>query len=234
MFKRFNDLTEDDINCDLQIHTNRTDGQAGIEEIVNRARQIGLKRIAFTEHVRKDTDWFNEFADEIEEVRRRTGGIEIYIGCETKILNVHGTLDVSERILDRCEIILGSVHRFPDGAGGYLDFTWITEDDFSRMEFELASALLLYAPIDVLAHPGGMYARHHGNFPQNLLAELLELSKKRNVAVELNASYLKDIKTVLPVYREINPYVSIGSDVHRLEELGLCRDSLRLLGVGRS
>ena len=60
-FKRFNELTEEDFHSDCHMHTSWTDGKNKVEEMVNQAKKIGLKSIAFTEHVDERTDWFPEF-----------------------------------------------------------------------------------------------------------------------------------------------------------------------------
>jgi putative hydrolase len=102
------------------------------------------------------------------------------------------------------------------------------------MEFELALGLLRSAPIDVLAHPGGMYARHHGSFPETMMRALLRESIGRGIAVEISTSYLVDVTNFLRLCREENPYVSIGSNTHKLEQLGICRDQLIAMGIGQA
>jgi putative hydrolase len=232
-FVRFRDLQPHDINCDLQIHTTRTDGKADLESILQRAVEIKLDRIAITEHVRRDTTWFGEFANEIRQARGKYA-LEVLIGCEAKALDTLGGFDASDEIMEHCDIVLGSVHRFPNGEGGYIDYATLALEQFAQIEYELALGLLRTAPIDVLAHPGGMYSRQHGDFPIDLMRELLKASLERGIAVEISTSYLRSLPPFLDLCREINPFVSIGSDVHRLAELGNCRDRLRELGVGQA
>ena len=59
-FVRFLDLKWADINCDLHLHTSRTDGKADIKTIIQHALKRGLRRVAFSEHVRRDTEWFHD------------------------------------------------------------------------------------------------------------------------------------------------------------------------------
>jgi putative hydrolase len=218
----------------LHLHTTQTDGKAEIDEIMADAVARGLARIAFTEHVRKDTDWFPDFARRIRAAQTHYPALEVLVGCEAKALDTSGSLDVSDAIRAACDIVLGSVHRFPDGRGGYLDFGELEAADFAQIELELALGLLSAAPIDVLAHPGGMYARRFGDFPSHLMQMIMEKSLEREIAVEINTSYLTNLPAFLELCQEINPYVSIGSDMHRLEKLGHCRDLLLAQGVGRS
>lgn len=233
-FSRFRDLQWQDMNCDLHMHTKRTDGQETVKTILDVAVERGLGRVAFTEHVRKDTAWFHEFADEVRAQRAQYPQIEVLVGCEAKALDTSGSLDVSEEILAECEIVLGSVHRFPDGRGGIVSFSDLTQEQIKQTELELALGLLDAAPIDVLAHAGGMYMRRFPEFPVDMMRAILTKSLERGVAVEINSSYLRDIPALLQLCEEINPYVSVASDMHKLERLGECRDRLRTLGIGRA
>ena len=103
----------------------------------------------------------------------------------------------------------------------------------AEIEVDLSIGLLEYASIDVLAHPGSMYHRQFSiDLPQHLMAEILEISLKRKIAVEINSSHIKDFDSFLELCFQINPYVSIGSDVHNLKQLGACRDRLIKNGIG--
>jgi putative hydrolase len=228
---RFRELTQAGVNVEYQVHTVQTDGKATVEEILHVARERGLAAIAFTEHVRKETTWFDTWASDVRRAAQAYPELKVYVGCETKTLDVSGTLDVTDAILQNCDIVLGSVHRFPDGHGGYLDFKTLDADTLAEMECDLAVGLLLSAPIHVLAHPAGMYQRRYGAFPRHLWRRILEASLERSVAVEINSSYLVDVAAFLELCEEINPYVSIGSDVHALDEIGRCRDMLLERGV---
>ena len=231
-FKRFLDLRWPDINCDLHLHTSWADGKADIRAIMRYAVERGLGQLAFTEHVRRDTDWFQEFARQVRVEREAYPQLEVLVGCEAKALDTRGSLDVTDEILAECDIVLGSVHRFPNGKGGYIDFSSLHQERFAQIEFELAIGLLEAAPIDVLAHPGGMYSRLHTGFPSAMMREILKRSLERGIAVEINPSYLQDLSAFLRLCAEINPYVSLGSDMHHLEQLGECRDRLQAHGVG--
>jgi putative hydrolase len=231
-FRRFLDLQWSDINCDLHMHTSWTDGKAKVSDILRLSVQQGLNCVAFTEHVRKDTTWFPEFIQEVRFYAEDYFQLKVLVGCEAKALDANGGFDVSEEILAECDLVLGSVHRFPNGQGGYINVSHLRPTEFAQIEFELALGLLKFAPMHVLAHPGGMYSRLHGEFPAELMCELMKVSLERGIAIEINTSYLRNLPNFLELCAEINPYVSIGSDVHRLEQLANCRDQLHRLGVG--
>lgn len=226
-FPRYRELNAKNINVEFQLHTNRTDGEASIAAVLSTAQERQLAAIAFTEHVRRDTVWFPEFAKEAREEAVRFPDLLAYVGCETKAMDMHGTLDVTDKILSACDIVLGVVHRFPDGKGGYLDYKTMSPTHLAEVECELSIGMIKNAPIDVLGHPGGMYQRRHGAYPPELFRALMQAAAERNIAIEINSSYLVDMPGFLWLCEEINPFVSIGSDAHKLHEIGRCRDLLK-------
>lgn len=226
-FVRYRELDRARINVDLQVHTTWTDGRASVEEMLDTATARGLGTVAITEHVRRDTDWFPGFAGHVRRAAKARPGVEVLVGCEAKALDTDGSLDASDELRAQCDLVLGSVHRFPDGHGGLLDFKALDHAKCAQMECELTLGLLRAAPIDILAHPAGMTQRRFGSFPASLFRRMLEASLERGIAVEINSSYLADVPGFLALCEEINPFVSVGSDAHRTEELGRCRDTLR-------
>lgn len=233
-FCRFRDLTREQLNVEFQVHTNWTDGQASVLEILRAAKELDLGALAFTEHVREETSWFSEFRDEVVSAAPGFEGMRIYVGCETKATDYDGRLDVSDTVINACDIVLGVVHRLPDSRGGYLDFKHLSADETSEMEYRLSMGMIAKAPIDVLGHPGGMSLRRHGHFPEAYFRALMNTSLDRQIAVEINSSYLVDMPAFLAVCEEVNPFVSIGSDAHKVSELARCRDQLMALGLGTS
>lgn len=232
VFCRFSELSFKSVNVEYQVHTTWTDGRASSGDILRVASERGLGAIAFTEHVRKSTDWFGAFADEIRGLSADYPEVKVFVGAETKAMDEEGTLDISEDILRHSDIILGVVHRFPDGSGGYLDFSSLSANEMAAMEFRLSMGMIRNASIDVLGHPGGMYQRRHGAFPEELFRKMMLATLERGIAIEINSSYLADLPGFIALSTEIDPIVSIGSDAHQLQELGRCRDMLVQMGIG--
>jgi putative hydrolase len=230
-FVRFNELNRAHVNRDLQVHTVATDGEATIEELIGRARQLELAEIAFTEHVRRTSGYFHGFADEVRR-HRRDAPLQVYVGVETKALDVDGTLDAPPEALAEVELVLGSVHRFPDGDGRLIAPEALSYEDAARRELALALGLVRWAPIHVLAHPGGMCQRAFGRFPEEYFVMLMEAALERGVAIEINTAYTRDLDGFLALCRRVNPLISVGSDVHRVSDLGHCRDALLARGIG--
>lgn len=222
----YNELTDDDINIDLHMHTNQTDGEESVEAIIQKSVEKGLKRIAITEHVRSSSDWFDRFEYAVRETAYTYPMIEVLVGAEAKVLDKQGNMDISEKVFDKSDIILGSVHSIPDGKGGILSFNSMTPRELAKTEYELAVGMLNHSPIDVLAHPGGMYSTRYGGFPIEYIIELMILTKENNKAIEISSKYTKNVYDFLTACGEINPAVSIGSDVHNLQHIGKCKEML--------
>lgn len=226
-FVRFRELSREAINVDLQMHTTWTDGDGTVRQVLDQARKREVRTVAFTEHVRRATTWFDDFAAEVAETAADYPELTVLAGCEAKVLDTDGGFDASTGILEAAEIVLGSVHRFPDGLGGFLNFRNLEPAAIAWIECELATALVRHAPIHVLSHPGGMYQRQTGKpFPEAFYRRMISASEERGVAVEINASYLVEPEKFLRLLDELNPIVSVGSDVHRLDDMGRCRDLL--------
>ena len=224
-FSRFSELHGRYLNRDLHVHTSRTDGENTTVEMVEAARRCGLSEIAVTDHVRRSSDWF---ADHARDIRAQSSAdLAVAVGLETKILDADGTLDATPEMLAEADLVLGSVHRFPDGAGGLLEFATLSPQQIIETETSMALALVRSSAIDVLAHPGGMSQRWTGSFPESHYRVILEEAKRRAVAVELSSSYIADLRSFMELCREVDPLVSVGSDAHRVGDVGRCRDLVR-------
>lgn len=218
---RFSQLADLNRRFDYHIHTSWTDGHASVKEFIDSALAKNLNAIAFTEHVRRNSTWFDLFVNEVTMLREKNMTIEVYVGVEAKALNSRGDLDADEHMLKKSEIVLGAVHRYPDGSGGYLDFKQLPPLTAMKIEFGLACGLLRNPAVNVLAHPGGVFERQYKTaLPEEYLREIINIAIQQGKAIEINSSYLKDFSYHLALCSELNPLVSLGSDAHSPAELG--------------
>lgn len=230
-FVPFKDLDRKHVNRDFQVHTALTDGEGTVEAIIARAETLGLEEIAFTEHVRRQSTYFPSFAASVQAARAATA-VTVYTGIEAKAEDEKGTLDAPDDALATAELVLGSVHRFPLGDGRFIHAREFDYAEAARRERALALGLVRSAPIHVLSHPGGMCLSAFGTFPAEYFEELMRAALERGIAIEINTSYTKDLDAFLALCRRVNPLVSVGSDVHRLDDLGTCRAALWSRGIG--
>jgi histidinol phosphatase-like PHP family hydrolase len=208
------------------MHTSWTDGTASAREMQDRAVACGLKAILFSEHARKTSgDWFPRFASEIRSLP--TEPCRALVGLEVKIEDFEGTLDTAPGILSETDMVIGSVHRFPDGRGGSLDFDRVPPPEAIELEFRLAMLLLDHPDVDILGHPFGMsYRRFRAKPDEGRFGAIIEKAAKTGVAIEINARYHPDPWRLIGWCQEAGARVSLGSDAHSPLEVGQIRAML--------
>jgi len=111
------DLLElSDIRGDLHMHTTATDGTATIEEMIEGARERGLKYIAITDHSKRvmmanglDADRLRAHWKEIQKIRKKYDDIEVLCGIECDILE-DATMDLPDDVLAEAEWVIAVLH----------------------------------------------------------------------------------------------------------------------------
>ncbi|WP_455381506.1 DNA polymerase/3'-5' exonuclease PolX [Salinispira pacifica] len=113
-------LTESDIRGDLQTHTDATDGQLPLEEMVEAAVKRGYEYYAVTDHSKRvsvagglDADALRRQHKSVDRLNERLAkeGKEIVVlrGVEVDILQ-DGTLDLPDELLAACDLVVASIH----------------------------------------------------------------------------------------------------------------------------
>ena len=219
LFKRFDSIDRDYICTDKHIHSAWTDGDGSVWQIAKKAKESGLVQIAIVDHIRTDSTYFVQYCEEIEEVNRRID-IDILVGFEAKIKNFQGDIDVSNNVIEKAQIKIASVHRFPIGRKLYQPKEF-KKKICQEVELELSIATIKSKRCNVIGHPGGMSLITYNEFPLDFFEEIIIGCKNNNVAFELNTFYhhlvLRDLKTLL---RKHNVLVSLGSDAHKIRNIG--------------
>ena len=109
-------LARSDIRGDLHMHTSFSDGRDSVEDMVEMCRSLGYEYMAITDHSphsaasrNLSADTIAKQADEIARLREKYPDIAILHGCEVDILP-DSRLDFPDRILERLDIVLASLH----------------------------------------------------------------------------------------------------------------------------
>jgi DNA polymerase (family 10) len=109
-------LSRKDIRGDLHMHTQWSDGRDSTRTMVEASVALGYEYIAITDHSPHaassrtlTADAANRQAEEIAALRDEYPQIAILHGCEADIL-ADGRLDFGDRILERFDIVLASLH----------------------------------------------------------------------------------------------------------------------------
>jgi DNA polymerase (family 10) len=113
-------ISRSDIRGDLHMHSTWSDGRDTVAAMVDTCRTLGYEYLAITDHSPSSAasrnlslDGVKRQAEEIAGLRERFPDIVILHGCEVDILP-DGRLDFPDRVLERLDIVLASLH---DEAG---------------------------------------------------------------------------------------------------------------------
>jgi len=221
---------------DAHMHTDWTDGKSTFEEYALRAKALKLESIAFTEHADDTSPWFADFIAIQDRIRALASPVKVYFGAEVKVAHTDGMLSMSEERIRQLDFIVGVLHRYPNGNGGYHVFKDLTQEYAEQLDFELSRALLSNPAVDVWGHPGGVYVHYFGAYRESWMRELIALAERNNKVVEINTH--PRYRSVLPIiYDECivrNCLISIGSDAHAVRELGsVCNTLIEMQQASR-
>jgi DNA polymerase (family X) len=215
-------ITLADIRGDLHVHTKESDGKSTLREMVEAAIARGYEYLAITDHTKHatvarglDEKRLAKQLDEIERLNDELGEIRILKSSEVDIL-ADGKLDLSERMLQRLDLVVGAVHyKFE------LDSKAQTERILRAMDNKYLS---------ILAHPTGRLLGERPEYAVDL-ERVVEGAKERGVALELNAHPARlDLDDVhCRLAKEVGVKLVISTDAH--STFGL--DAMRF-GIGQA
>lgn len=172
-------ITVDDIRGDLHVHSNWSDGQVPIEEMVAAAVGRGYEYVAITDHSHGigvanglTPERLEAQLIEIEEARQKFPGIRILSGTELEIKR-DGSLDFPEEILNRLDWVIASIH-----SGFNQSQEQITQRIIRAMESPY---------VDAIAHPTGRLIGRREPYAVDLEAIFTAAARTRT-ALEINSS----------------------------------------------
>lgn len=184
------------------IHTNYTDGKNTVFEYCEKAIEMKIPLLAFTEHVRETLTYdFGSFLNNIENAKEEFD-LVLLSGCEAKVLP-NGELDIEKQILKELDYPIFAFHYFPDDINKYI---------------ECLKSVLKNEFINAWAHPGSFLLKHNLRMPEHELVEIFKLMNKKEVLFEINR------KHILPenwknIAKKHNVKMVNGSDAHCIDEM---------------
>jgi len=201
-----------DMRGDLHMHSLWSDGRDSIEAMVATCRALGYEYCAITDHSPHSAASRNlSIADvsrqaaEIAEVREKYPGIVVLHGCEVDILP-DGRLDLPDRVLERLDIVLASLH---ERAGH-------TPDQLQR-RYEAA---MRHPLVNLITHPTNRLLPHREGYDLDY-DRLFQTAVETRTILEIDGAPAHlDMDGAL-ARRAIAAGVtlSIDSDCHRAELL---------------
>lgn len=203
-----------DLQSDLHVHTNISDGVDSIEAMADAAKKKGFAYIAITDHsspmgmvkgIKKSQASLKDYLDRIKAARKKVPGIHILAGTEVDILK-DGSLYLSDEMLREFDWVVASVHQY-----------------FHEPREETTERLLKVCRnpfVHVLGHPLARQLGKRVGIEFDLEA-VLRAAKTHGKAVELNTALdrLDLPDTHLKRAKELGVKVAIGSDAHSVNGL---------------
>jgi len=209
-------------NVDLHMHTNLTDGNDTLEAMIEKACELGLDEIAFTEHAANWSPWIAEL-DDMKKTAEKYSEIKVYFAAETKVVDWNGKIDLDKDKIKLFDFIVGVVHSYPKKISGFHLFDDLDAAEAMYVDYELTMGLLSNNDINVWGHPCGVYANYYGAYSKEMLDKLVNKAVENGIAIEINANNRYRTSTDMiwkSIKKHENCTVSIGSDAHSIKEIG--------------
>jgi DNA polymerase (family 10) len=201
-----------DIQGDLQVHTNATDGVHELADMVDAARRRGYEYIAITDHTKAvrvagglTRGAFHRQFKAIERLQKKCSGITILKGAEVDILD-NGDLDLDDATLAELDVVIAAVHSMFNLSR-------------SAMTKRIIRALR-HPHVQILAHPTGRLIGKREPYQLDF-DQILKAAADHGVALEINAQPERlDVDDVQArAAHEAGVPLVISTDAHRIEEL---------------
>lgn len=206
-----------DIKGDLHIHSNYSDGNLSIKELVELARSLKYEYIAVCDHSQSakyahgvTPERLKHQIKEIDKLNQEFKDIKILKGIEVDILQ-DGQLDFSDEILKELDLVIAAIHT-----------------GFKKNVNERILRAMENPHVAVIAHPSGRLISKREGYEVDL-ERVLQGAQDTGKALELNAFYdrLDLNEFYLKKAKEMGIKISIGTDTHYPKGLQMMR-----LGVG--
>jgi DNA polymerase (family 10) len=191
---------------DLQVHTDRSDGTATMEQMALAAKEFGLEYISITDHTKSlalagglDEEELLDQASKTAELADRIG-MRVLSSAEVNIMK-DGTLDIANNVLDKLDIVGAAIH-----------------SQFA-LPIEVQTERLVKAAknpsVDILFHPTGRLINKREGYPVDI-EKVIDVAFDTGTALEIDAHYdrldLKDEYVRMAVQKGVK--MTIDSDAH--------------------
>ena len=210
-------LKRSDIRGDLHVHTTESDGTNSLAEMAEAAMKLGYEYMAVTDHskavgIARGLDEARILSqmnviDEFNERLKRQKKKFIVLKSSEVDIRADGTLDHSETVLRKLDIVVASVH-----------------SGFNMKEEEMTGRVIKAVRtgfIDIIGHPTGRLLGEREPFHMDM-ASVMDEAKKYGTALELNSSPerldLNDSHCMLAKERGV--LVAVSTDAHSTRHFG--------------
>lgn len=187
---------------DFHVHSNYNDHSAPdltIANVVRQAEELNLVTVAFTEHIRKTSNWLTEYLREIESFSKDSP-VKIIPGFEAKIL-MDGSINCPEEY----------------GKNYFLIASFHTNYHDKSVWLKALTRAIENPSVDVIGH---IAPETSFRMEQDEVEDLASLIVKNKKIIEINAKYHRPPPEWIVPFMEKGVKFHLGSDAHRLEDIG--------------
>lgn len=206
-----------DLKEDYHVHSSYNDHSSPdltVKNALETAEKLGLRTLAFTEHVRRSSTWIPQYIQEIWSYGLRSK-VKVITGFEAKILP-DGSIDCLEDY-SRTYMVIASFHTpYPDKK------IWMN-----------ALANVIENPdVNIIGHlaPEATFTVDKYEI-ESIASKIVENGK----IVEINAKYHRPPREWILIFKDRGVNFRLGSDAHSLSEIGQfgkIRDLISLANYG--
>ena len=202
-------ITVEDIKADFHVHTNASDGNCGISELAQAAKDAGYKYICITDHSRSSAianglspERLGRQIKQIRKLNEKLKGVTLLAGTEVDIL-ADGSLDFDDKLLAELDFVIAAIH---SGLAG------------SREKVTTRTLKAMDNPyVNCIAHPTGRLIGQRE--PMDIdIAAVIKHAAQTHTAFEVNANPwrldLKDTHCRMAI--EAGVKLAIGTDAHSI------------------
>lgn len=188
---------------DYHIHCNYNDHSSDdftVDNIIKKAKEKNLQTIAFTEHVRKSSDWTESYLEEVNYFKGKVS-FNTLVGFEAKIL-ADGSIDCPYPYLNDKYFIIASFH---------------TKFKVKNQWYNALLRAVQNENVDVIGHlaPESEFSLTPQEI-RNVGEEIISNDK----TIEVNAKYIRPPLEFIKTFKELEVKFHLGSDAHSLPEIG--------------
>ncbi|UCD97064.1 MAG: DNA polymerase/3'-5' exonuclease PolX [Candidatus Bathyarchaeota archaeon] len=206
-------ISLEDVQGDLHVHSDWSDGTATLREIAEAALSLGLAYVAICDHTRSlgiarglDEERLKKQTLEIDKLNKGFEEFRLLKGVEANIMS-DGNLDISNHALKELDLVVASVH---SGFKG----------DEEKLTNRILSAIN-HENVSIIGHPTGRLIQRRQPLPIDF-DKVFSTAAEQNVLLEINAFPnrldLNDVNSRAAQERGVK--MAIGTDAHAVNQLG--------------
>lgn len=200
-----------DFELDVHTHTIASGHAYGtLAEMAKEAAARGLKLLGITEHTHNMPGTCDDlYFVNLRVVPRNMYGIRLMLGAELNIMDAAGTVDLPDRIIDRLDLRIASIH-------GNLYQFGTTEQNTAAVLGAMKNP-----KIDIIGHPDD------GNCPLDY-ERIVKASREYHTLLEINNNSIRmpsrknareNIATILKLCKQYDVPVIMNSDAHFMTDI---------------